>query len=175
MSEDEINEVELSTQDLSSLTRSTVTRSQATTQSQAHQSSRSPLPMARQSGSHVAVVRRSFGVFYVVAATAVTAIAVGILVARQSDDSRGDRNAPRWQPLPDRASQIFEEEEDGAVTESRAPLRIRNEFDRSEVFEFPPGTSRQEARDKVGEILLQRAIERQSNSPPQRKRAAPTR
>jgi len=40
------------------------------------------------------------------------------------------------------------------------PVRMTNPFDRSEVFEFPPGTSRKEARKAVSEILLQRANER---------------
>jgi hypothetical protein len=40
------------------------------------------------------------------------------------------------------------------------PVRIRNPFDKGEVFEFPPGTSEQDARDAVAEALLQRARER---------------
>jgi hypothetical protein len=40
------------------------------------------------------------------------------------------------------------------------PTRFTNPFDASEVFEFPPGTSEEAARDSVAEILLQRARER---------------
>jgi hypothetical protein len=40
-------------------------------------------------------------------------------------------------------------------------VRLRNPFDRSEVFEFPPGTTPIEARDAVSRILLERARERQ--------------
>lgn len=44
------------------------------------------------------------------------------------------------------------------------PVRYRNPFDRSEVFEFPPGTSESEARDAVAALLLQRARQRLSPS-----------
>jgi len=40
------------------------------------------------------------------------------------------------------------------------PVQYRNPFDRSEVFEFPPGTSRDDARKAVSDILMQRAQER---------------
>jgi hypothetical protein len=48
-----------------------------------------------------------------------------------------------------------------AVQDSK-PVRVRNPFDKSEVFEFPSGTSEQEAHDAVADVLLQRAIERQA-------------
>jgi hypothetical protein len=45
--------------------------------------------------------------------------------------------------------------------ESRQPpVRFRNSFDRSEVFEFPPGTSAEEARQSAAAVLLQRARDR---------------
>jgi|SRR5882757_1770958 len=37
------------------------------------------------------------------------------------------------------------------------PVLFKNPFDRSEVFEFPPGTTRNEARDAVAQLLLERA------------------
>jgi hypothetical protein len=40
------------------------------------------------------------------------------------------------------------------------PVRVKNPFDRSEVFEFPAGTSLDEARQSVADILMQRARER---------------
>jgi len=39
-------------------------------------------------------------------------------------------------------------------------VHVVNPFDRSEVFEFPPGTSAEEGRQKVAQILLERARER---------------
>ena len=41
-------------------------------------------------------------------------------------------------------------------------VRVRNPFDKSEVFEFPAGTSQAESREKVAQILLDRARERQA-------------
>jgi len=40
------------------------------------------------------------------------------------------------------------------------PLWFANPFDATEVFEFPPGTSREYAREAVAEILLNRARDR---------------
>jgi hypothetical protein len=41
-----------------------------------------------------------------------------------------------------------------------SPVRFSNPFDASEVFEFPPGTSDEQARQSVAAILLQRARDR---------------
>ena len=43
---------------------------------------------------------------------------------------------------------------------SEPAVRVVNPFDATEVFEFPPGTSHAEGREKVAQILLQRAQER---------------
>jgi len=40
------------------------------------------------------------------------------------------------------------------------PLRFKNPFDKSEVFEFPAGTTLQEARASVADLLRQRAQDR---------------
>lgn len=40
------------------------------------------------------------------------------------------------------------------------PVRVRNPFDATEIFEFPAGTTRAEARQKVAQELLQRAVDR---------------
>jgi hypothetical protein len=45
---------------------------------------------------------------------------------------------------------------------SQPAVRVINPFDATEVFEFPAGTSHAEGREKVAQILLQRARERQS-------------
>jgi hypothetical protein len=42
-------------------------------------------------------------------------------------------------------------------------LQVANPFDKTEVFEFPAGTSADEGREKAAQILLQRARERQSH------------
>jgi hypothetical protein len=43
-----------------------------------------------------------------------------------------------------------------------APVRIKNAFDATEVFEFPPGTTESEARAAVAELLLNRARDRRA-------------
>jgi hypothetical protein len=59
--------------------------------------------------------------------------------------------------------------EPARVGEERAPtapaadseaMLIKNPFDRSEAFEFPPGTSKAEAREAVAKLLLERAHDR---------------
>ena len=48
------------------------------------------------------------------------------------------------------------------VQEQGPPVRVKNPFDSSEVFEFPAGTTQAEARDAVAELLMQRALERRT-------------
>lgn len=48
------------------------------------------------------------------------------------------------------------------VPEQGPPVRVKNPFDSSEVFEFPAGTTKAEARDAVAELLMQRALERRT-------------
>ena len=42
------------------------------------------------------------------------------------------------------------------------PVRVKNPFDAREVFEFPPGTTKAEARQAVADLLMQRALERRA-------------
>jgi hypothetical protein len=49
-----------------------------------------------------------------------------------------------------------------ATALQQPPMQVVNPFDKTEVFEFPAGTSADEGREKVAQILLQRARERQS-------------
>lgn len=48
-----------------------------------------------------------------------------------------------------------------AATET-APVRFANPFDKDEVFEFPAGTTQDEARDAVADTLKTRATERRA-------------
>jgi hypothetical protein len=50
---------------------------------------------------------------------------------------------------------------EGSAESLDSPVRFTNPFDASEVFEFPPGTSDEQARQSVAAILLQRARDRQ--------------
>jgi len=100
---------------------------------------------------------------YVMGATTIIACAAAALYFSQPDRSNSVvRQALRWTPLPNKDPEPIEEPT--VTAESAKPVRIRNAFDKSEVFEFPPGTTQQEARDAVAQILLQRAVERQANT-----------
>jgi hypothetical protein len=52
-----------------------------------------------------------------------------------------------------------------AATESNTPVHFANPFDASEVFEFPPGTSKADAHKAVAGMLLERARDRLRSSP----------
>lgn len=105
---------------------------------------------------------RKAGLTYAAVAGTVLVAAIGafLMFAREPPD--GVQRLTRWTPLP--ASNPVIEEEEPVVAAEGKPVRIRNEFDRSEVFEFPAGTSRQEAREQVSQILIRRAMERQSGA-----------
>jgi hypothetical protein len=47
-----------------------------------------------------------------------------------------------------------------AAAPAGLPVRFKNPFDASEVFEFPPGTSRADARQWVANVLMERARDR---------------
>jgi hypothetical protein len=49
-------------------------------------------------------------------------------------------------------------------TEPAEPVRFVNPFDRKEVFEFPAGTSKADARNAVAELLYERAQERRDSA-----------
>jgi hypothetical protein len=52
-----------------------------------------------------------------------------------------------------------------------SPMRMANPFDSSEVFEFPAGTSKAEARESIANVLMQRARDRRPQWGAVRRRA----
>jgi hypothetical protein len=95
------------------------------------------------------------------AAAVVAAIGVQHNYSTPEDSSRS-----ALVPAPSQAAPVAETE---STTESdQPPLRFKNPFDSSEVFEFPAGTSNAEARDAVAELLLKRATEREEQLHAQR-------
>jgi hypothetical protein len=66
--------------------------------------------------------------------------------------------------LPSAAAEVDAEDalEAPSEVQDTTPVRIRNPFDKSEVFEFPSGTSEQQAHDAVADMLLKRAMDRQA-------------
>jgi hypothetical protein len=59
------------------------------------------------------------------------------------------------------AEAIVAEQAPPAAEPTEGSVLFTNPFDKSEVFEFPPGTTFEEARTGVAELLMQRAMERQ--------------
>lgn len=59
-----------------------------------------------------------------------------------------------------------------AAPEEIRYVELKNPFDATEVFKFPPGTSERDARDEMATLLLKRAIERKAHLPRGRKLAA---
>ena len=68
-------------------------------------------------------------------------------------------------PVPVVAQEEPVAEPEPPAAEQAEPVRFKNPFDRREVFEFPAGTTKAEARDKVAEILMDRARERRTAIP----------
>ncbi len=76
----------------------------------------------------------------------------------QTPQTQAQPTAANAAPTPTEAAQ-----QPAASSETPLhPLRLRNPFDKSETFEFPPGTTTAEARQSVAELLLQRARDRRS-------------
>jgi hypothetical protein len=105
-------------------------------------------------------------------------IATGPFLRDQSGQSRTRRLTPVFASsvlgvviggalgiFADRLSKVTMTVPPGATrsTESlESPVRFSNPFDVSEVFEFPTGTSYNQARESVAAVLLQRARDRQA-------------
>jgi hypothetical protein len=154
----EPNEVELSTEELVDLSlRNDAERTEPGSASAASAPSKKQ-PRVTTSG----VKRRSNAAGYVAAVAGVAVIAaVAIYMIPRESTTTVLSHLPRWRALPDKDPAPIEEPPPPA--QDLKPVRIRNAFDRTEVFEFPPGTTQQQARDAVAEILLNRAMERQSS------------
>jgi hypothetical protein len=70
---------------------------------------------------------------------------------------------PRPQPAPQPSPSTLASAPSSALSPATdsEPVRFVNPFDRKEVFEFPAGTSKADARDAVAELLYERAEDRQ--------------
>lgn len=95
-----------------------------------------------------------------IAGGAFAAIAVGSVVRYESAASVEMSQPSSIPPAGIAQADAFGSEDQAATATQAAPVRITNSFDKSEVFEFPPGTSESDARAAVADLLLKRAIER---------------
>lgn len=157
--EEGITEVEFSADDVKRLLRPRDSTARAATSPAA----KSAKPAGRNGG-------RAWQLPAVVAAASIAALAgVGYLYAFAG------KRAPA--PLPSVVLELADPEPIVPSVKKLTPVgpivRIKNPFDRHEVFEFPPGTSQAEARDAVAKRLMERAMERRAlysaNTPRRRK------
>jgi hypothetical protein len=86
----------------------------------------------------------------------IASIALGAHYAYSRPEPEAPVAKQAWTALPERPQVVIEEE----LPAPPQPTLYRNPFDRSEVFELPPGLSKAEARDMVAQILLERARDR---------------
>lgn len=104
--------------------------------------------------------RRTARIDFVCNVTFAVAV-VGILVAFLWPASA--RHPPAPAPAVSRpAPPVAELAAAGPAEPLGAPVRIKNAFDATEVFEFPHGTTESEAREAVAERLLSRARDRRA-------------
>ena len=81
---------------------------------------------------------------------------VGVVYARQI----GEEPIQVAQKVDPKPALIGEERAPAALSADNEPMRVKNPFDRTEEFEFPPGTSEAEAREAVTKLLMERAHDR---------------
>jgi hypothetical protein len=88
---------------------------------------------------------------------AVGAVLIGVVVYMSSSPERPIHEAMARVP---RSAATVVRPPSTPVSE-RLSVRLANPFDHTEIFEFPPGTTVTEARDRVADLLIERARERQ--------------
>ncbi|NLG75807.1 MAG: hypothetical protein GX535_06190 [Xanthomonadaceae bacterium] len=100
---------------------------------------------------------RALGIFGIVLITSAGLVAHQVASTKPAPEPVV---AMEWTPLPERGEldPIAEMEE-----EPEPPTLFANPFDPTEVFELEPGLTKEEARQRVAEILLERARERMAS------------
>jgi hypothetical protein len=164
-SADTIAAVELTAEDLVDLSRpQLIDLSQAQIESalMGERANEAPAPAAlpvaqrtlSSSSKRLSGVALGFGCIAIVAS-----IALGARYAGANFNS--ERVTPpttlAWTPIPERPEPIEVEVEPEVVVPTTL---FANPFDKTEIFELPPGTTKEEAREIVAQILIERARER---------------
>jgi hypothetical protein len=83
-------------------------------------------------------------------------LVVGIAYVRQI----GEEPIQVAQKVDPKATLVGEERAATMPSADSEAMLIKNPFDRTEAFEFPPGTSNAEAREAVAKLLMERAHDR---------------
>jgi hypothetical protein len=85
---------------------------------------------------------------------------VGLLVGITYVRQIGEEPIQVAQKLDSNPALVGDERAPAAPSSDSEPVRIKNPFDRTEVFEFPAGTGEAEAREAVTKLLMERAHDR---------------
>jgi hypothetical protein len=85
---------------------------------------------------------------------------VGLLVGIAYVRQIGEEPIQVAQKVDPKLARVGEERAPTAPAADSEALLIKNPFDRTEAFEFPPGTSKAEAREAVAKLLMERAHDR---------------
>lgn len=117
-----------------------------------------PTSQERSLGSHAQSTAslRTGRVGLVVRVLLHVGLLVGIAYVRQI----GEEPIQVAQQVDSKPALVAQERAPAAASADSEPVRIKNPFDRTEAFEFPPGTSEAEAREAVTKLLMERAHDR---------------
>jgi hypothetical protein len=85
---------------------------------------------------------------------------VGLLVGITYVRQIGEEPIQVAQKVDPKPPLVGEERAPAAPSADSEAMLIKNPFDRTEAFEFPPGTSKAEAREAVAKLLMERAHDR---------------
>ena len=85
---------------------------------------------------------------------------VGLLVGITYVRQIGEEPIQVAQKVDPKLARVGEERAPTAPSADSEAMLIKNPFDRTEAFEFPPGTSKAEAREAVAKLLMERAHDR---------------
>ena len=99
---------------------------------------------------------RTGGVGLLVRVLLYVGLVVGIAYVRQI----GEEPIQVAQKVDPKATGVGEERAAMVPSADSEAMLIKNPFDRTEAFEFPPGTSKAEAREAVAKLLMERAHDR---------------
>jgi hypothetical protein len=164
--EEEIAEIELSAEQLRGLTQ---TRRSAAPAANA--------TLTAPSQAAAAEIAAPPGVGRWKAAAAFTGMG-SVLALAATIGYQGMRSAPAVPPPAPAVEQIEEPQPPQVIAQvsEEPPVLVPNPFDKSEVFEFPAGTTPDAARAAIADTLLERARERQAEydaKHPKRRRSRP--
>jgi hypothetical protein len=152
-----IAEVELNAQDLLELSTPVVANDLHSCDQPASSQPSSPIKASGKTRrTSPSSLRRATARWIVGTAGFAAAVVVAIGANQKYSPPRRVAQLPpaTWSPMPEPAT---------AIAVESPPTLFANPFDASEVFELPPGTSEDKAREMVADLLLKRAIERQAH------------